>query len=102
MHAGGPRARTRAADGCPVEHTIACVQVDPAHARVLLTDAPLNSTANRAKAVEVLFEEVGVDGLCLQPSPVLSLYSQGAQSLCQIFVPITASLSSTPWQYARL
>lgn len=59
---------------------------------MLLTDAPLNSATNRAKAVEVLFEELGVDGLCLQPSPVLSLYSQGAQTH-QKSIPFSFCLS---------
>jgi actin-related protein 2 len=53
------------------------VQVDPSVTRVLLTDAPLNSAANRGKALEVLFEVFGFNGVCLQPTPVLSLYSQG-------------------------
>ena len=60
-------------------HHCLSVQVDPARARVLLSDAPLNSAANRAKAVEVMFDEVGVGALCLQASPVLALFSQGAR-----------------------
>lgn len=53
------------------------MQVDCEHTRLLLSDPPHNSAANRAKALEVLFETFHFDGVCLQPSPVLSLYSQG-------------------------
>lgn len=61
------------------EHAFStCLCVTPADCRVLLTDPPLNPTANRTRMLEIMFEHFGFEGAFIQIQAVLTLYSQGA------------------------
>lgn len=51
--------------------------VTPSDCRVLLTDPPLNPTANRTRMLEIMFERFGFSGAFIQIQAVLTLYSQG-------------------------
>lgn len=51
--------------------------ITPADCRVLLTDPPLNPTANRTRMLEIMFEHFGFEGAFIQIQAVLTLYSQG-------------------------
>ena len=53
------------------------LRVDPAEHRVLLTEAPNNPKANRAKMTTIMFESFGVAGLYVAIQAVLSLYANG-------------------------
>lgn len=52
--------------------------IDPTDCNVLLTDPPLNPTANRTRMLEIMFEHFGFQGAFIQIQAVLTLYSQGA------------------------
>eukprot|EP00854_Cymbomonas_tetramitiformis_P012494 gene12494-14759_t len=53
------------------------LKVDPRECRILLTDPPLNPTANRERMVETMFETWGFSGAFIQVQAVLTLYAQG-------------------------
>ncbi|RNE98187.1 putative actin 2 [Trypanosoma rangeli] len=58
-------------------HAYEQLRVPAERQAVLLTEAPLNPTANREKMAEVLFESFGVPALHVQIQAVLTLYSAG-------------------------
>ena len=45
--------------------------------KILLTEAPANPTANRAKFCEYMFEKFEMGGMFIQIQAVLTLYAQG-------------------------
>lgn len=51
--------------------------VTPSDCKVLLTDPPLNPTANRTRMLEIMFERFVFAGAFIQIQAVLTLYSQG-------------------------
>ena len=51
--------------------------LDPADWTMLLTEKPRNPESNREKTAEIMFEELGVNGLCLVVDAVLSLLGTG-------------------------
>jgi len=53
------------------------MQVDPRGRKVLLTEPPMNPTANRQRMAQVMFEEYGFDGVYVAIQAVLTLYAQG-------------------------
>ena len=53
------------------------LNVNPNDCKVLLTEPPLNPSANREKMVEVMFEKYGFHGVFIAIQAVLTLYAQG-------------------------
>ncbi|PFX16978.1 actin-related protein 2 [Stylophora pistillata] len=53
------------------------LNVDPKNCKVLLTEPPLNPTKNRAKMIEVMFENYQFEGVYIAIQAVLTLYAQG-------------------------
>ena len=54
------------------------LKIDTRSSRVIITDPPMNPAAARERTMELMFEKFGFEGVCMQSSAVLSLYSQGA------------------------
>eukprot|EP00191_Tetraselmis_sp_GSL018_P016235 CAMPEP_0177585728 /NCGR_PEP_ID=MMETSP0419_2-20121207/4664_1 /TAXON_ID=582737 /ORGANISM="Tetraselmis sp., Strain GSL018" /LENGTH=337 /DNA_ID=CAMNT_0019075513 /DNA_START=223 /DNA_END=1236 /DNA_ORIENTATION=+ len=50
---------------------------DPTQSKVLLTEPPLNSEANRERMLQIMFEHFGFQGAAVQVQAVLALYAQG-------------------------
>ncbi|VDP43271.1 unnamed protein product [Schistosoma curassoni] len=53
------------------------MNIDPKHAKILLTEPPLNPLRNREKMVEVMFEKYGFNALFIAIQATLTLYAQG-------------------------
>ncbi|KAH8860695.1 Actin-related protein 2-A [Schistosoma japonicum] len=53
------------------------MNIDPKHAKILLTEPPLNPLSNREKMVEVMFENYGFNALFIAIQATLTLYAQG-------------------------
>ncbi|TNN17931.1 Actin-related protein isoform 1 [Schistosoma japonicum] len=53
------------------------MNIDPKHAKILLTEPPLNPLRNREKMVEVMFENYGFNALFIAIQATLTLYAQG-------------------------
>jgi actin-related protein 2 len=53
------------------------LKIDPKECKILLTEPPLNPSANRAKMVETMFETYGFNGVYVAIQAVLTLYAQG-------------------------
>lgn len=53
------------------------MNIDPKHAKILLTEPPLNPLRNREKMVEVMFEKYGFNALFIATQATLTLYAQG-------------------------
>ena len=53
------------------------MNINPKDHRILLTEAPMNSKANRERMVEVMLEEFGFKGVHVAVQAVLTLYAQG-------------------------
>lgn len=56
------------------------LKVDPRGRKVLLTEPPMNPTANRQRMCQVMFEEYGFDGVHIAVQAVLTLYAQGLRT----------------------
>ncbi|VDP67140.1 unnamed protein product [Schistosoma mattheei] len=56
------------------------MNIDPKHAKILLTEPPLNPLRNREKMVEVMFEKYGFNALFIAIQATLTLYAQGLVS----------------------
>lgn len=56
------------------------LQADLTSCKVLLTEAPLTSTSNRQKTLEIMFERYGFAAAFTQTQAALSLYAQGKPS----------------------
>uniref|UniRef100_A0A182IN99 Uncharacterized protein n=1 Tax=Anopheles atroparvus TaxID=41427 RepID=A0A182IN99_ANOAO len=56
------------------------LQMDPENHPVLLTQAPINSKANKEKMGEIMFETFGTPALYIASPTVLSLYATGRTS----------------------
>ena len=54
-----------------------CAAVDPSETKLLLTEAPLGSKANREKIVDVMFSKFGFSHIYVGVQAVLTLYAQG-------------------------
>ncbi|VDO58483.1 unnamed protein product [Schistosoma margrebowiei] len=52
------------------------MNIDPKHAKILLTEPPLNPLRNREKMVEVMFEKYGFNALFIAIQATLTLYAQ--------------------------
>lgn len=53
------------------------LKIDPQESKLLLTESPNNTTKNREKTVEIMFEEFGFHGLYIAVQSILTLYAQG-------------------------
>ncbi|THD23123.1 Actin protein 2 B [Fasciola hepatica] len=53
------------------------MNIDPRHAKILLTEPPLNPLKNREKMAEVMFEKFGFNALHIAIQASLTLYAQG-------------------------
>nr|CAH8842152.1 unnamed protein product [Trichobilharzia regenti] len=53
------------------------MNIDPRHAKILLTEPPFNPLRNREKMVEVMFEKYGFNALFIAIQATLTLYAQG-------------------------
>jgi actin-related protein 2 len=53
------------------------MNIDPHHAKILLTEPPLNPLKNREKMVEVMFEKYGFNAVYIAVQASLTLYAQG-------------------------
>jgi len=53
------------------------LHIDPAGCSVLLTEPPMNPTANRKKMGEIMFEKFGLNRVYVAVQAVLVLYAQG-------------------------
>lgn len=53
------------------------MKVDPRGKKILLTEPPMNPTANRQRMAQVMFEEYGFEGVYVAIQAVLTLYAQG-------------------------
>eukprot|EP00668_Euglena_longa_P046153 GGOE01061837.1.p1 GENE.GGOE01061837.1~~GGOE01061837.1.p1 ORF type:complete len:389 (-),score=125.44 GGOE01061837.1:311-1477(-) len=63
------------------EHTFKdCLDIDPTGCKILLTEAPLNSKANRERIVETMFQKFGFTHVFVGVQAVLTLYAQGLMS----------------------
>ena len=56
------------------------LKIDIQGKNVLMTEAPLNPAENRVKMIRSLFEQFNVDGVYIDWSAVLSLYSYGLET----------------------
>ena len=56
------------------------LQIDPKECKILLTEPPLNPSANREKMIETMFETYGFKGVYVAIQAVLTLYAQGLLS----------------------
>lgn len=53
------------------------MNIDPKHAKILLTEPPLNPLKNREKMIEVMFEKYGFNAVYIAIQATLTLYAQG-------------------------
>lgn len=53
------------------------MNIDPKECKILLTEPPLNPSANREKMIEVMFEQYQFQGVYITIQALLTLYAQG-------------------------
>ena len=53
------------------------LNVDPKHAKILLTEPPMNPAKNRERMLEVMFEKYGFQEVYVGTQAALALYSEG-------------------------
>jgi actin-related protein 2 len=57
------------------------LKINPTECKIMLTEAPMNPTANRKKMIEVMFEKYGFKACYIAIQAVLTLYAQGTTTL---------------------
>eukprot|EP00924_Labyrinthula_sp_SR-Ha-C_P006841 augustus_masked-scaffold_8-processed-gene-2.1-mRNA-1 protein AED:0.44 eAED:0.44 QI:0/-1/0/1/-1/1/1/0/367 len=64
------------------------IKVDIRECLVVLSEPLLNPKITREKTLLTMFENFGVGGLCLRPSPILALYGSGGDEISGVVVEV--------------